>query len=183
MVEPLERLYEYHSQLLKFLRLWKRLHSFRQKLWLVCPGMTLISMHHLFTHIFCPTKRFIYLYTFILPRPFFPLMFNFGVFQSVPSVVGLGWYFCFVLYILIGKLITFKRKKEREPPVLHCFSFDFKTGIPTAWHVNVEWKDFPTVHSHQSCLLLPSWENLRALTPTEIRGCGGYQRHTMTLNS
>lgn len=27
------------------------------------------------------------------------------------------------------------------------------------------------VHSHRSCLLPPSWENLRVLTPTELGGC------------
>lgn len=31
--------------------------------------------------------------------------------------------------------------------------------------------------------LPPSWEYLKVLTPTEIRGCGGYQQHTMTLAS
>ena len=38
------------------------------------------------------------------------------------------------------------------------------------------------VHSHRSGPLPSSWEYLRGLTPTEVRGCGGYQRHTMTLD-
>lgn len=52
-------------------------------------------------------------------------------------------------------------------------------GIPTGSHVVADWKDF----SHKPCPLNFSWENLRVLTLTEIGGCGGYQRHTVTLGS
>lgn len=35
-----------------------------------------------------------------------------------------------------------------------------------------------SLHSHRSSLLPSSWEYFKVFTPTEIRGCGGYQQHT-----
>lgn len=67
--------------------------------------------------------------------------------------------------------------------ILYYLSFYFKPGIPIAWHASMcEWKGLSDEHSHRPPPLLPpSWECLHVLTPTEIRGCGGYQQHTMTL--
>lgn len=67
--------------------------------------------------------------------------------------------------------------------LLHWHRLNPENRIPTGRHVVAEQKDFSSVHSHKSLLLPLSWENLRLLTPTEIRGRGGQRQHTVTLDS